>query len=124
MKYQHDCDKCKAIESITFKGTDYDIYECGDSIIARYGNDGPEYASAPKSCIVMMDSDETVLGFCRNEYQSYMKEEQAEYDIKKALEKLSWAMFDLSKANKEHEIFKSEKDWDLYKVIDEIKEML
>jgi len=46
-KYTHDCDAC------TFLGTffDHDVYHCGDtlsrSIVARYGNDGPEYASMP-----------------------------------------------------------------------------
>lgn len=47
-KFQHDCDTC------TFLGTffDHDVYHCGNnmgngSIIARYGSDGPEYASMP-----------------------------------------------------------------------------
>lgn len=46
-RYQHDCDKCQ------FIGIDveYDIYFCkncdGGTWIARYGDDGYEYASYP-----------------------------------------------------------------------------
>lgn len=47
MKYQHDCDQCR------FLGTflDLDVYVCGKfgprSIIARFGDDGSDYASMP-----------------------------------------------------------------------------
>jgi hypothetical protein len=50
-KFTHDCDKCQ------FLGTEQgcDLYICasrmikglGPSIIARFGNDGPQYASVP-----------------------------------------------------------------------------
>lgn len=47
-QYQHDCDEC------TFLGQygNYDLYFCtqgggyrSPTVIARYGNDGPEYTS-------------------------------------------------------------------------------
>ena len=45
-RFTHDCDTC------TFLGSDegHDFYFCGSShpfptVIARYGSDGPEYAS-------------------------------------------------------------------------------
>ena len=47
-QYKHDCDGC------TFHGRlgDKDIYTCGQggnipTIIARWGNGGPEYSSGP-----------------------------------------------------------------------------
>ena len=48
-KHTHDCERC------TFLGhfCDHDVYICqdsggiGPSIIARFGDDGPEYASTP-----------------------------------------------------------------------------
>lgn len=43
-KFKHDCDACRFIGH--FEG--YDVYICGPktpSIIARNGDDGPEYAS-------------------------------------------------------------------------------
>ena len=51
-KYQHDCDHCTFLgqwSGIQFDGCDHetmDLYNCGDStVIARFGNDGPEYTS-------------------------------------------------------------------------------
>ena len=44
----HDCTAC------TFKGGKiidnkfYEFYTCNESLIARFGNDGPEYISMPK----------------------------------------------------------------------------
>lgn len=35
----HDCDKCQFHGSL--KG--HDVYTCNDTIIMRYGDDGPEY---------------------------------------------------------------------------------
>ena len=46
-RFTHDCDSCQ------FKGQfgDFDVWFCarcdGGSWIARYGSDGPEYASYP-----------------------------------------------------------------------------
>lgn len=48
-KFVHDCDKCRFIATIG----GLDIYICGEgkpagpSIIARYGDDGPQYTSMP-----------------------------------------------------------------------------
>lgn len=46
-EFTHDCDRCEFYGH--FLGMD--IYVCpgGGSIIARYGNDGPEYNSMPLS---------------------------------------------------------------------------
>lgn len=43
-QFQHDCDCC------TFHGVldGHDIYAHGESIIARFGDDGPEYTSGPR----------------------------------------------------------------------------
>lgn len=44
-RYTHDCDACEPLG----EHLEYDLYYCprcdGGTIIARYGNDGPEYAS-------------------------------------------------------------------------------
>jgi hypothetical protein len=54
-KFQHDCDKCEFLGHYF----DHDVYVClpqgfescegatAGSIIARHGDDGPEYASSP-----------------------------------------------------------------------------
>lgn len=51
-KFQHDCDSCIFLGTITSEGEDYDIWTCPSSnkngyaiVIARFGDDGPEYAS-------------------------------------------------------------------------------
>jgi hypothetical protein len=45
--WQHDCQKCVLLGTVSF----HDLYYCpgilGGSVIARYGNDGPEYRSGP-----------------------------------------------------------------------------
>lgn len=40
-KFDHDCTACK------FHGHFYghDVYTCGDTVLARFGNEGSEYAS-------------------------------------------------------------------------------
>jgi hypothetical protein len=50
--YQHDCDKCKFLGTIKTKdngyGEQHDVYWCSGtlgSLLARYGNEGWEYAS-------------------------------------------------------------------------------
>ena len=47
-KYKHDCESCR------FLGTffEFDVYLCHQSIIARYGDDGPEYASSMISILL------------------------------------------------------------------------
>ena len=46
-KFTHDCEAC------TFLGPyqGYDLYVCDTSVIARFGNDGPEYSSLPISVV-------------------------------------------------------------------------
>lgn len=52
-KFIHDCDQCKLIDQTP----DHDWYHCFPSclgqgtLIARYGNDGPEYWSSEISII-------------------------------------------------------------------------
>lgn len=49
--YIHDCRKCVFLGNYTHEGTLYDLYVCShkdmeiDTVIARCGNDGPDYAS-------------------------------------------------------------------------------
>jgi hypothetical protein len=40
-QFTHDCDNCKFVGIIN----GMDVFTCGNSILARYGNDGPDYAS-------------------------------------------------------------------------------
>jgi hypothetical protein len=49
--YTHDCKDCRFVASVRLNQR-YDVYRCpqgagplGDTLIARYGNDGPEYWS-------------------------------------------------------------------------------
>jgi len=48
-KYKHDCKECKFLGQYEFKSEIYDLYFCEQdglpTIIARYGDDGPEYIS-------------------------------------------------------------------------------
>jgi hypothetical protein len=50
-RYQHDCDGCQFQGQHTVGETEVDAYWCpkcdGGSVILRYGDDGPEYASSP-----------------------------------------------------------------------------
>lgn len=60
-RYQHDCQNCRFMGSIS----KYDIWVCdhptiGPSIIARYGNDGPQYAS-------MCDHNRTTISKIKSE---------------------------------------------------------
>lgn len=63
-KYEHDCTSCEYLGSYTYdaplvQGTERltaDLWCCptcvgGPSLIARYGSNGPEYASAPISIV-------------------------------------------------------------------------
>lgn len=42
-KFKHDCESCYFVKNVD----GYDVYLCNGTIIARYGNDGPDYASMP-----------------------------------------------------------------------------
>jgi len=50
-RYTHDCDSCKFLG----EHKQFDLYFCarcdGGSVIARYGDNGPDYASAPKDLL-------------------------------------------------------------------------
>lgn len=53
MIYRHDCDRCDFLGTwglFTHEPQVFDLYVCArdgkiDTIIARFGNDGPEYSS-------------------------------------------------------------------------------
>lgn len=51
-RYVHDCDKCVFLGQYRCTQTkhearyhNYDLYVCGDNVVARYGNEGPAYSS-------------------------------------------------------------------------------
>lgn len=51
--HQHDCDRCRHLGTIdAFKGTGapvpVDLYQCADTLIARYSGDGPDYESSDR----------------------------------------------------------------------------
>lgn len=46
-KWTHDCNACKYIGSMHSDRGLLDWYTCKNSVIARYGDDGPEYWSTP-----------------------------------------------------------------------------
>lgn len=50
--YTHDCPKCKYLGSMFIGLLTTDWYKCTDSVIARHGNDGPEYWSMPTDMVV------------------------------------------------------------------------
>lgn len=49
--FVHDCDRCTRLATYTLfsDGKQYDLYICNGSLIARFGNDGPDYISMPVS---------------------------------------------------------------------------
>lgn len=62
-EYIHDCDSCRYLGTAILQGRTWDYYFCKDilegTIIARYGNDGPEYSS---SLIHLVKRDTDTLG--------------------------------------------------------------
>lgn len=52
-QFQHDCERC------TFHGVfqGHDVYTCSDSVIARFGDDGPDYKSLPGSVVSRLPED-------------------------------------------------------------------
>jgi len=48
-KYTHDCEACKSLGQFEHEGAVHDLYWCGThergTVIARFGNDGPDYGS-------------------------------------------------------------------------------
>lgn len=46
-KFTHDCQKCVFLGNYKWRKEDYDLYFCATepTVIARYGNEGPEYKS-------------------------------------------------------------------------------
>ena len=46
-KWTHDCEDCKYIGSMHHERNLLDWYTCGETVIARHGDDGPEYCSLP-----------------------------------------------------------------------------
>lgn len=50
--YTHDCPKCKYLGSMFIGQHMADWYKCTDSVIARHGDDGPEYWSMPTGMVM------------------------------------------------------------------------
>ena len=63
-KFVHDCRACDYLGPYTAPPTQIvDLYVCrdncgdaGDAVIARYGDDGPEYTSAPTILVDRVDN--------------------------------------------------------------------
>lgn len=59
--WRHDCPQCVPLGTFTF----HDLYFCqgilGGTVLARYGNDGPEYLSTPVEILLdnLSDIDDT-----------------------------------------------------------------
>lgn len=93
-QFEHDCYKCVFLGRYTAKGDDgfdraskeYDLYVCDTStlptVIARYGNDGPEYLSGipgvPSSPPLMEAARRAIRGFIQLHRE---KEEQELLEI-------------------------------------------
>lgn len=52
-RFIHDCDACEFRGN--YKG--HDIYRHGDTIIMRFGNDGPDYHSFDRQIIACLPAD-------------------------------------------------------------------
>ena len=54
--FVHDCTHCTHLGTVCIKGEHYDLYSCpkgvlGDTLVARWSDNGPDYESAPPSII-------------------------------------------------------------------------
>jgi hypothetical protein len=58
-KWIHDCDQCKYIGSMFHHGEILDWYVCFEALVARRGDDGPDYWSMPVS---MIKNDDYLIG--------------------------------------------------------------
>lgn len=50
--HRHDCDSCAFHGTRNVGDKKVDFYTCGDTVIGRYGSDGPEYWSTLASICV------------------------------------------------------------------------
>ena len=50
-KWEHDCTSCNYLGTTNQERGKSDWYECGESVIARYGDEGSQYWSAPKDIV-------------------------------------------------------------------------
>lgn len=50
-RWTHDCDNCKYLGSVDHARGRADWYECGESVIARFGNEGANYWSILKGIL-------------------------------------------------------------------------
>lgn len=75
--YKHDCHACTYIGSEVLHGKHFDFYFCDQgcnirTVIARHGDEGPEYASCSPNLIT---SDSMgVLQIAKKRYENYLKE--------------------------------------------------
>lgn len=49
--WTHDCEHCRFLGAMYNGGDLFDWYACKQSVVARYGNDGPEYWSSLRSIV-------------------------------------------------------------------------
>ena len=50
-KWEHNCDNCKYLGTVDQYRGHSDWYECGESVLARFGNEGSQYWSSPKGVV-------------------------------------------------------------------------
>ena len=62
--FTHDCDHCRYLGTVptleaysASKLADLYLSECGDTLIARVGNEGQDYYSMPRGLVQHMTSD-------------------------------------------------------------------
>ena len=66
--FEHDCDECAFLGTVhaAHRPEGYvDLYRCdahGATVIARYGDDGPEYSSAPLDMAARFGGEIAVAG--------------------------------------------------------------
>ena len=50
-QWKHDCERCTYLGSMHMSNHTSDWYVCTSSVIARKGDDGPDYWSMPKDMV-------------------------------------------------------------------------
>jgi len=65
-RFTHDCDSCRFLGIVDINDGRHDIYVCetsllGPTLIARFGNDGPEYCSAPYSLVTPLSNPALIV---------------------------------------------------------------
>jgi len=45
--FTHDCESCRLLTTVVDGGRVFDLYSCQGSVVARFGDAGPDYSSSP-----------------------------------------------------------------------------